>query len=131
MAAAPGNTYAAKDRAITRAFEACFAHKSRVDQVDALFVAAMKVTENAMNGDLASFRELADRVQGKAVQQIDATEADAQLFGRLAGALIYADSARRAASAVLLNNRRGQSGLWSHGISGDSPIILLRISEPS
>jgi cellobiose phosphorylase len=31
---------------------------------------------------------------------------------------------------VLLNNRRGQSGLWSYGISGDAPIVLLRISDP-
>jgi cellobiose phosphorylase len=47
----------------------------------------------------------------------------------LAGALIYADPARRANPGVLLNNRRGQSGLWSYGISGDAPIILLRISD--
>ncbi len=63
------------------------------------------------------------------LHHLDATEAEAQLYGRLAGALIYADSARRANSMVLLNNRRGQNGLWSYGISGDSPIILLRISD--
>jgi cyclic beta-1,2-glucan synthetase len=43
--------------------------------------------------------------------------------------LIYADPARRANHGVLLNNRRGQNGLWSYGISGDSPIVLLRISD--
>ena len=64
------------------------------------------------------------------LRQLNATEADAQLYGRLAGALIYADPARRAAPSVLLNNRRGQSGLWSYGISGDAPIVLLRISDP-
>jgi cyclic beta-1,2-glucan synthetase len=37
----------------------------------------------------------------------------------------------RGPSPVLRNNRRGQSGLWSYGISGDSPIVLLRISDPS
>jgi cyclic beta-1,2-glucan synthetase len=63
------------------------------------------------------------------LRQLNATEAEAQLYGRLAGALIYADPARRANPAVLLNNRRGQSGLWSYGISGDAPIILLRISD--
>ncbi|HEX3717310.1 MAG TPA: glucoamylase family protein [Verrucomicrobiae bacterium] len=63
------------------------------------------------------------------LRQLDATEADAQLYGRLAGALIYADPARRANSSVLLNNRRGQSGLWSYGISGDAPIVLLRVSD--
>jgi cellobiose phosphorylase len=54
---------------------------------------------------------------------------EAQLYDRLAGALIYADPARRANASVLLSNRRGQTGLWSHGISGDVPIILLHISD--
>jgi cellobiose phosphorylase len=63
------------------------------------------------------------------LHQLDVTEAEAQLYGRLAGALIYADPARRANPGVLLINRRGQNGLWSYGISGDSPIVLLRISD--
>ena len=63
------------------------------------------------------------------LRQLNATEAEAQLYGRLASALIYADPARRAHSGVLLNNRRGQNGLWSYGISGDLPIVLLRISD--
>ena len=63
------------------------------------------------------------------LHQLNATEAEAQLYGRLAGALIYADPARRANSGVLCNNRRGQSGLWSYGISGDTPLVLLRISD--
>ncbi len=63
------------------------------------------------------------------LHHLNATEADAQLYGRLAGALIHADPARRANPGVLLHNRRGQSGLWSYGISGDTPIILLRISD--
>lgn len=54
---------------------------------------------------------------------------EAQHYGRLASALIYADAARRASASVLLNNRRGQSGLWGYGISGDAPIVLLRISD--
>ena len=65
------------------------------------------------------------------LHQLNATEAEAQLYGRLAGALIYADPARRASSSVLRNNRRGQNSLWSYGISGDSPIVLLRISDPA
>jgi cellobiose phosphorylase len=63
------------------------------------------------------------------LHQLDVTEAEAQLYGHLASALIYADPARRANHGVLLNNRRGQNGLWSYGISGDSPIVLLRISD--
>ena len=64
------------------------------------------------------------------LHHLNATEGEAQLYGRLASALIYADPARRANPGVLLANRRGQSGLWSYGISGDAPLVLLRISDP-
>jgi len=64
------------------------------------------------------------------LRHLNATEAEAKLYGRLAGALIYADPARRANANVLRINRRGQSGLWSYGISGDVPIVLLRVSNP-
>ncbi|MCH8512047.1 MAG: cyclic beta 1-2 glucan synthetase, partial [Kiritimatiellae bacterium] len=63
------------------------------------------------------------------LHHLNITETEAQVYGHLTGALIYADPARRAPSAVLSQNRRGQTGLWSYGISGDSPIILLRISD--
>jgi cyclic beta-1,2-glucan synthetase len=63
------------------------------------------------------------------LRHLNATEGEAQLYGRLASALIYADPARRASPGVLRNNRRGQSGLWSYGISGDAPLVLLRISD--
>jgi cyclic beta-1,2-glucan glucanotransferase len=65
------------------------------------------------------------------LRHLNASEADAQLYARLAGALIYANPARRAPPGVLLNNRRGQSGLWGYGISGDVPIVLLRVSDPA
>lgn len=63
------------------------------------------------------------------LHMLNATEAEAQLYAGLASALIYADPARRASPAVLRSNRRGQSGLWSYGISGDAPLVLLRISD--
>ena len=64
------------------------------------------------------------------LHHLNATEGEAQLYGRLASALIYADPARRANPSLLLANRRGQSSLWGHGISGDAPLVLLRISDP-
>jgi cellobiose phosphorylase len=83
-------------------------------------------------------RQLADRVFDLAwthnqvlLRQINATEADAQLYGRLAGAVIYADPALRAEPAVVAANRRGQSGLWGYSISGDLPIVLLKIGDPA
>ena len=63
------------------------------------------------------------------LRHLNASEAEAQVYARLASGLIYANPARRATPGVLLGNRRGQSGLWSYGISGDAPIVLLRISD--
>jgi len=83
-------------------------------------------------------RRLADRVFELAwthsqvlLRQLNATEADAQLYGRLAGSVIYANSSLRAEPGVIINNRRGQSGLWGYSISGDLPIVLLQIEDPA
>jgi cyclic beta-1,2-glucan synthetase len=82
-------------------------------------------------------QRLADRVFDLAwthsqvlLRQINATEVDAQLYGRLASSILYANSSLRADPGVILSNRRGQSGLWSYSISGDLPIVLLRIEDP-
>jgi cyclic beta-1,2-glucan synthetase len=53
-----------------------------------------------------------------------------QLYGRLAAHVIYAGPALRAAPAVLAANHQGQPGLWRHGVSGDRPIVLVRVAEP-
>ena len=81
-------------------------------------------------------RRLADRVfdmawtHGQVVlRQLNASEGDAQLFGRIASSIVYANAARRATPAILKKNQRGQSWLWRHGISGDLPIVLLRIGD--
>ena len=63
------------------------------------------------------------------LRQLNATEADAQLFGRLESAILYANAAHRASPSLLMKNSRGQSGLWGQGISGDLPIVLLRIDD--
>lgn len=81
-------------------------------------------------------RSLADRVFELAwthsqvsLRQLNATEADAQVYARLAGSVVCSDAALRAPAAVLLRNRRPQSGLWGYGISGDLPIVLVQVSE--
>jgi cellobiose phosphorylase len=50
-------------------------------------------------------------------------------FHELASRLLYGSDALRAPESVLLRNRRPQSGLWAHGISGDLPILALRIAR--
>ncbi|HEX5029980.1 MAG TPA: glucoamylase family protein [Candidatus Eisenbacteria bacterium] len=54
---------------------------------------------------------------------------EAQLYERLASRLLYADRSMGAEPAILARNVLGQSGLWSHGISGDLPILLVRVLE--
>ncbi|MCA9134170.1 MAG: cyclic beta 1-2 glucan synthetase, partial [Planctomycetales bacterium] len=79
---------------------------------------------------------LADRVFDLAwthsqilLQQLAVTEADAQVYGRLVGSILYASALRRAKASILSHNQRGQSGLWGYGISGDQPIVLVRIRD--
>ncbi len=72
------------------------------------------------------------RAQSQAVlRQLNATQADAQLYGRLADSIIYANASLRADPGILIKNHRGQSGLWGNSISGDLPIVLLQIGEPA
>ena len=63
------------------------------------------------------------------LRQLNVTEAEAQLYARGAGSLIYASPLRRAKPVWIGANRRGQSGLWGYGISGDLPILLVRIRD--
>ena len=65
------------------------------------------------------------------LRQINVTEADAQLYGRLASSIIYANASLRAEASVIAKNRRGQSGLWGYAISGDLPIVLVQLKDPA
>ncbi len=54
---------------------------------------------------------------------------EAHLFQRLAGRVLYSDPSLRPRPHVLALNRLTQSGLWAHGISGDIPIVILRLDR--
>ena len=58
---------------------------------------------------------------------IDAAEAG--LFQRLAGYVLYADASMRPSSDAIRRGGGGPAALWTHGISGDLPIVLLRIDD--
>ncbi len=83
-------------------------------------------------------RHVTNRVFGRAsthsrsvLRQLNATQADARLYDRLADSIIYANASLRADPGIIIKNRRGQSGLWGNSISGDLPIVLLQIGEPA
>jgi cellobiose phosphorylase len=95
-------------------------------------------SRDAASGLLEKYRDprLADRVVELAwthaqvvLRQINAGEADAQLYARLANSIVFANASLRADSSVIARNRRAQSDLWGYGISGDLPIVLLRIAD--
>ncbi|MDY0219948.1 MAG: glucoamylase family protein [Desulfobacterium sp.] len=63
------------------------------------------------------------------LRQINATEADAILYQKLASSVLFTNPSLRAPSSLLFKNFRGQSGLWGYSISGDLPIVLLCIED--
>ena len=60
---------------------------------------------------------------------LGADEADARRYEQLASAVIFPLGAYRGPDSILRRNRKGQSGLWGHTISGDLPIVLLRVTD--
>ncbi len=54
---------------------------------------------------------------------------EAHLYQILASHLIYGNATFRPSSKYLLQNGKPQSALWQAGISGDRPIVLLRIDD--
>ena len=65
------------------------------------------------------------------------TPDEAGLYQRLAGYLLYSDPSIRPSSAALIRGRAalspagdaGAAPLWAHGVSGDLPILLVRIDD--
>ena len=58
---------------------------------------------------------------------IDASQAN--LFQQLAGHIIFASAAARSAADIIRRGAAGPQALWTQGISGDLPILLLRIDD--
>jgi cyclic beta-1,2-glucan synthetase len=54
---------------------------------------------------------------------------EAHLFQNLAGRILYSDRTLRPSSEVLARNTSGPAALWAQQISGDLPIVLVRIDE--
>ncbi len=63
------------------------------------------------------------------LRHLNVKDSDAQLYSRLAASVLFANPLYRANPSALARNRRGQLGLWSYGISGDHPMVLVRISD--
>jgi len=62
-------------------------------------------------------------------KRLKVNEPDIQLFARLAGFVLFANDQWPAGPETKVRNRLGQSSLWSYSLSGDLPIVLLRIDS--
>ncbi|MBC8128865.1 MAG: glycosyl transferase, partial [Rhizobiaceae bacterium] len=63
------------------------------------------------------------------LRHLDMKTDEAGDFQRLAAHVVYADPRLRPSSKAIARGTGPQSGLWPHGISGDIPIVLIRIDD--
>src|SRR6516162_8523541 len=63
------------------------------------------------------------------LRKLGLTPEDVALFNQLAGSVIFTSPSLRQPEAVAAN-RQGQPALWPHAISGDLPIVLVRVAAP-
>jgi len=63
------------------------------------------------------------------LQHLGISGEEALLFDRLASRVLYADASLRAGPEILARGTLGQEGLWAHGVSGDLPILLVRVAS--
>jgi len=63
------------------------------------------------------------------LRQLNLTAAQANECLSLGGHLLYLSPCRSDAAQCIKNNRKGQSSLWPYAISGDLPIVLVRVKN--
>lgn len=73
--------------------------------------------------------ELAWTLSAIALRQHRLDEAEAAAMQMLAGRVLYAPPQAKERAEAIRRNRLGQPGLWPLGLSGDLPIVLLRIED--
>jgi cyclic beta-1,2-glucan synthetase len=63
------------------------------------------------------------------LRRLDLPTPQLERVAQLLSVLLYPHAALRAAPATLAANSRGQSGLWAYAISGDYPVLLVRVGS--
>jgi len=111
-------------------------HLDPKSQASIAFITGAADTREAATALAEQFRsfEAVDRAFSGAragcldeLRKLDLSPDDVALFNQLAGSVVFTDSSLREVDAVAAN-RLGQRGLWPHGISGDIPIVLVRVA---
>ncbi|MHB8750294.1 MAG: GH36-type glycosyl hydrolase domain-containing protein [Aggregatilineales bacterium] len=73
--------------------------------------------------------DTARRQNELALRQLDLGTADLASIEQLLSLILFPNAGLRASPDVLSANSKGQSGLWAYAISGDYPILLVRIDD--
>jgi cyclic beta-1,2-glucan synthetase len=84
-------------------------------------------------GDLGAVTGVFDASEAHVRAQLaarDVSPSEAALFHRLAAHVVFTSPLLRSPESVV-GNHLGQSGLWPHAISGDWPIVLVRVGAES
>jgi cyclic beta-1,2-glucan synthetase len=117
-----------------------FALRRRIDlaprgEVEIAFLTAAGRSPEAALDQLDRYRSIA-RVHelfeqarlhaGPELRHAGIAPEQARAAQELLSAVLQPRSELRAEPAVRIANRKGQSGLWAYGVSGDRPILLLR-----
>ena len=63
------------------------------------------------------------------LRHLHMTDAEAMAFQIFAGQVLYTPPLRQERQKCITANAKGQSGLWAYGVSGDLPMILVRIEN--
>ncbi|MGE5462517.1 MAG: GH36-type glycosyl hydrolase domain-containing protein, partial [Syntrophothermus sp.] len=66
---------------------------------------------------------------GKELTQLNITSRKIERFEKLLSPLLYPSPALRADPGLLASNTLGQAGLWAFAVSGDFPILLVKLKE--
>ncbi len=73
--------------------------------------------------------ELARRQSELTLTRLELDTPELARMQQVLSLLLYPHASLRASADVLRANTKGQPGLWAYGISGDLPILLVRVSD--
>ena len=73
--------------------------------------------------------ELSRRQNELALRQLELDTPELARMQQVLALLLYPHASLRTSADVLSANTKGQPSLWAHGISGDLPILLVRVSD--
>ena len=95
------------------------------DRADVLAIARRYQSRAVIDRAFGQARALIERE----LREQELNTQDLESLDGLLSALLYPSARLRAAAETLASNRKGQHGLWGFGISGDYPILLVRLKS--